>query len=363
MSKRLTCARAGAASNTSARARVTWRISGLLRLESLRHAARRVQTGIMLRRTLLILPLAAPALAQIDRALRIIVPFAAGTSSDVQARLLGVHMAPHLPQPVVVENRAGAGGTVGAEVVARAGDGHTVLLGSNGPLVNNPILQPRLPYESPGDFAPIGLVSRSPLTLTVRAESPIRDVAGYLAAARAGTLSIGSSGQGSATHFLIEQLMVAAGLRLTHVPYRGSSLSVPDTLAGNVDSVMGEISSVFPLWRDGRLRVLATTGPRRSVLMPAIPTLIESGFPGLTGGSWAALVAPVGMVAGAQAMLGAALLRAMETPAYLDRQRELGADVAAAEERGPAALASFWAAEMTRTRATAREAGIRADPA
>lgn len=317
----------------------------------------------MLRRTLLALPLATPALAQIERSVRIIVPFAAGTSSDVQARLLGLHMAPHLPQPVVVENRAGAGGTVGAELVARATDGHTILLGSNGPLVNNPILQPRMPYDSPADFAAIGLVSRSPLTLTVRAESPIRDVAGYLAAARAGSLSIGSSGQGSATHFLIEQLMAAAGVRLTHVPYRGSSLSVPDTLAGNVDSVMGEISTVFPLWRDGRLRVLATSGPGRSVLMPAIPTLIESGFAGLTGGSWAALVAPAGMPAATQALLGTALLRAMDMPAYLDRQRELGADVAGAEERGPAALAAFWAAEMTRTRATARQAGIRADPA
>jgi len=317
----------------------------------------------MTRRALLLsapaLALVRPAVAQVERPVRIIVPFAAGTSSDVQARLLALHLAPLLPQPVLVENRAGAGGSVGAEVVARATDGHTILLGSNGPLVNNPILQPRMPYESPGDFAPIGLVSRSPLTLTVRADSPIRDVAQYLGVARAEGLTIGSSGQGSATHFLIEQLMAAAGVRLTHVPYRGSSLSVPDTLAGNVGSVMGEISTVFPLWRDGRLRVLATTGPRRSVLMPEVPTLIESGYPGLTGGSWAALVAPSGMPAATQAALAAALLRVMETPAYLARQRELGADVAAPEERGPAALTAYWAAEMARTRATAQAANIR----
>jgi tripartite-type tricarboxylate transporter receptor subunit TctC len=305
------------------------------------------------------LALASPALAQVERPVRIIVPFAAGTSSDVQARLLALHMAPFLPQPVLVENRAGAGGSVGAEVVARATDGHTILLGSNGPLVNNPILQPRMPYESPGDFAPIGMVSRSPLTLTVRAESPIRDVAQYIDVSRAEGMSIGSSGQGSATHFLIEQLMAASGVRLTHVPYRGSSLSVPDTLAGNVGSVMGEISTVFPLWRESRLRVLATTGPRRSVLMPEVPTLIESGFPGLTGGSWAALVVPSGMPAATQAALAAALLRAMEAPAYLARQRELGADVVPAEERGPAALTALWAADMARTRATAQAANIR----
>ena len=293
-----------------------------------------------------------------ERPVRIIVPFAAGTSSDVQARLLALHLAPLLQPPVLVENRAGAGGAVGAEVVARATDGHTLLLGSNGPLVNNPVLQPRMPYESPGDFAPIGLVSRSPLTLTVRTESPIRDIAQYIATPG---LSIGSSGQGSATHFLIEQFMVAANIRLTHVPYRGSSLSVPDVLAGNVASVMGEISTVFPLWRDGRLRVLATTGPRRSVLMPEVPTLIESGFPGLTGGSWAALVGPASMPAPIQATLSTALLRVMETPAYLQRQRELGADVATPEERGPEALMAFWRADMTRTRATAQAANIRAD--
>lgn len=293
--------------------------------------------------------------------MRIIVPFAAGTSSDVQARLLALHMAPLLPQPVLVENRAGAGGSVGAEVVARATDGHTILLGSNGPLVNNPVLQPRMPYESPADFAPIGLVSRSPLTLTVRADNPIRDVAQYLDVARKEGLSIGSSGQGSATHFLIEQLMAAAGVRLTHVPYRGSSLSVPDTLAGNVGSVMGEISTVFPLWREGRLRVLATTGPRRSVLMPEVPTLIESGFPGLTGGSWAALVGPSSMPAATRQALTAALLKVLETPAYLTRQRELGADVAAPEERGPEALTAYWAAEMARTRATAQAANIRVE--
>jgi tripartite-type tricarboxylate transporter receptor subunit TctC len=213
-----------------------------------------------------------------------------------------------------------------------------VLVGSNGPLVNNPVLQPRMPYEIPGDFAAIGMVSRVPHTLTVRTESPIRDAAHYVEAARATPLSIGSSGQGSATHFLIEQFMAAAHIRLTVVPYRGSSLSVPDALAGNISSVMAEISTVYPLWRDGRLRVLATAGPRRSTLMPEVPTLIESGFPGLTGGSWAALVGPSTMPPANQAALGAALAQVMDLPAFVERQAQLGADIAAPDERGPAAL-------------------------
>ncbi|MCS6891872.1 MAG: tripartite tricarboxylate transporter substrate binding protein [Rhodovarius sp.] len=315
----------------------------------------------MRRRSLLLLPLASPALAQIERPLRLIVPFAAGTSSDLQARLIAQHMGPYLPHPVVVENRAGGGGVLGAEAVARATDGHSLLLGSNGPLVNNPVLRADIPYRVPEDFAPIGLISRSPLTLTVRADSPIRDVAGWVAAARRGDLSIGSSGQGTATHLLIEQLFAAAGVRATHVPYRGSSLSVPDVVAGTIASVMAEISTVYPLWRDGRLRVLATTGPRRSVLMPDVPTLIEAGYPGLTGGSWAALVGPAAMPMAVQAAVVAAQARAMETPAFLARQRELGADVAAPEERGPQALLAFWQAELARTRATVAAAGIRAE--
>lgn len=315
----------------------------------------------MLRRTLLLSAFATPALAQTAGPWRIVAPFAAGTSADAQARLLALHLAPILGQTVLVENRAGAGGSIGAEAVARSTDGRTVLVGSNGPLVNNPVLQPRMPYDTPGDFAPIGMVSRVPHTLTVRTESPIRDVRHFVAAAHAQALTIGSSGQGSATHFLIEQFMAAARIQLTIVPYRGSSLSVPDTLAGNVMSVMAEISTVYPLWRDGRLRVLATAGPRRSALMPEVPTLIEAGYPGLTGGSWAALVGPATMPAANQAALGRALAQVMELPAFLERQAQLGADVAAPEERGPAALMAYWRDDLQRTRATALSANIRAE--
>ncbi|MCO6415119.1 tripartite tricarboxylate transporter substrate binding protein, partial [Siccirubricoccus sp. KC 17139] len=185
------------------------------------------------RRALLAAALALPALPRPARAqpfpdkpLRMIVPFAAGTSSDIQGRLIASFMEKTLGQPMVVENRAGGGGTVGAELVAKARpDGHTLLLGSNGPLTVNPVLQPRLPYDVEKELAPIALVSRSPLTVAVKADSPFRSLGELVAAAKAkpGDLTIGSSGQGSATHFLIEQLMAAAGIRLTHVPYRGSS--------------------------------------------------------------------------------------------------------------------------------------------
>ena len=314
--------------------------------------------------------LALPALALLprpaqaafpDRPVRIIVPFAAGTSSDFQARMIGERMAPVLRQPVIVENRAGAGGVVGADAVAKAApDGHTLLLGSNGPLTNAPVLQARLPYDPDRDFAAVAMISRSPVTLSVRADSPFRTVADVLAAARAkpGDLSIGSSGQGSATHFLIEQVMAAAGIRLTHVPYRGSSQSVPDLIAGNIPLVMAEISTILPLWQSGRARILAMSSAGRMPIAPEIPTLIEQGL-NLTGGSWAGLVTAAGAPPEAVAALSAAVQAGLREPAYRARQAELGAEIVAEAEQNPAGFAAWLRRERAEIRTIADRAGIK----
>jgi tripartite-type tricarboxylate transporter receptor subunit TctC len=314
--------------------------------------------------------LALPALALLprparaafpDRPIRIIVPFAAGTSSDFQARMIGERMAPLLRQPVIVENRAGAGGVVGADAVAKAApDGHTLLLGSNGPLTNAPVLQARLPYDPERDFAAIAMISRSPVTLSVRADSPFRNLADLLVAARAkpGDLSIGSSGQGSATHFLIEQVMAAAGIRLTHVPYRGSSQSVPDLIAGNIPLVMAEISTILPLWQSGRARILAMSSAGRMPIAPEIPTLIEQGL-NLTGGSWAGLVTAAGAPPEAVAALAAAVQAGLREPAYRARQAELGAEIVAEAEQTPAGFAAWLRRERAEIRAIADRAGIK----
>ena len=299
-----------------------------------------------------------------ERALRLIVPYAAGTSSDIQGRLIAARLTDALIQPFVVENRAGGGGTLGAEMVAKAKpDGHMLLLGSNGPLTVNPVLQPKLPYDVETELAPIALLSRSPLTLAVKADAPWADVAALIAAAKAapGALSIGSSGQGSATHFLIEQFQAAAGIRFTPVPYRGSSQSVPDLIAGNVQVVMGEVSTVTPAARAGLVRVLATTGPTRSALLPDRPTLEEAGFRGLTGGSFAALMTTGGTPETTIATLLRAVRTALEDPAYRARQAEVGAEIAEPALRDPAALAAWLRAERARTRATAEAAGIKAE--
>ncbi len=318
------------------------------------------------RRSALALPalalLTRPARAAFpDRPVRIIVPFAAGTSSDFQARMIGERMAPVLRQPVIVENRAGAGGVVGADAVAKAApDGYTLLLGSNGPLTNAPVLQARLPYDPERDFAAVAMISRSPVTLSVRADSPFRNLADLLAAARAkpGDLSIGSSGQGSATHFLIEQVMAAAGISLTHVPYRGSSQSVPDLIAGNIPLVMAEISTILPLWQSGRARILAMSSAERMPIAPEIPTLIEQGL-NLTGGSWAGLVTAAGAPPEAVAALAAAVQAGLREPAYRARQAELGAEIVAEAEQNPAGFAAWLKRERAEIRAIADRAGIK----
>lgn len=318
------------------------------------------------RRAALALPalalLSRPARAAFpDRPVRIIVPFAAGTSSDFQARMIGERMAPLLRQPVIVENRAGAGGVVGADAVAKAApDGYTLLLGSNGPLTNAPVLQARLPYDPERDFAAVAMISRSPVTLSVRADSPFRNLADLLAAARAkpGDLSIGSSGQGSATHFLIEQVMAAAGIRLTHVPYRGSSQSVPDLIAGNIPLVMAEISTILPLWQSGRARILAMSSAGRMPIAPEIPTLIEQGL-NLTGGSWAGLVTAASAPAEAVVAVSAAVQAGLKEPAYRARQAELGAEIVAEAEQTPAGFAAWLRRERAEIRAIADRAGIK----
>lgn len=296
-----------------------------------------------------------------DRPVRIVVPFAAGTSSDLQARMIGERMAATLGQPVVVENRAGGGGMLGADAVAKsAPDGHTLLLGSNGPLTNAPVLQARMAYDPARDLVAVAMISRSPLTLTVRADSPWRSLADVLAAAHAepGRIAIGSSGQGSATHFLIEQVMAATGVRFTHVPYRGSSVSVPDVIAGNIPLVMAEISTVLPTWQGGQTRILAMSSAGRMPIAPQVPTLIESGVD-LTGGSWAGLVGAAGTPAPVLATLAAAVRAGLANPAYRERQAQLGAEIVAEREQTPEGFAAWLERERASIRATADRAGIR----
>ena len=318
----------------------------------------------MNRRALLATPallLATRALAWPDQPIRVIVPYAPGTNSDVQTRLVTAHMTQSLGKPFVVENRAGAGGSVGAEAVARARpDGYTLLTGSNGPLAINPALQPRLGYAV-ADFAPIGMISRASHTITVKADAPWKTLAEFIAAARAepGKITMGSSGTGSATHFAIEMLQRQAGIRVTHVPYRGSSLAVPDLVAGNVASVCSELTTVLPTYRGGQTRVLALAAEQRSSLVPEVLTATQAGLPGFTAASWVGLVGPAGIPAEVMAVLSRAFLAGMADATVVSRTREAGADPAPAVEQTPQGFAAFITAEAARVREVAAASGMK----
>ncbi len=315
---------------------------------------------------LLLAPLAtrgARAAGWPDKPIRVVVPYAPGTNSDVQTRLVTAHMTQTLGQPFIVENRAGAGGSVGAEAVAKARpDGYTLLTGSNGPLAINPALQPRLGYAV-SDFSAIGMISRASHTISVRADAPWKTLAEFIAAAKAepGRITMGSSGTGSATHFTLEMLQGQAGVRLTHVPYRGSSVAVPDLVAGNVASVCCELTTVLPTLRGGLTRVLALAAEARSPLVPEVVTTAEAGMPGLVGASWVGLVAPAGVPAEAMAELSRAFRAAMADATVQSRTREAGADPAPEGEQTPAGFAAFIGREASRVREVAAATGMKLD--
>jgi tripartite-type tricarboxylate transporter receptor subunit TctC len=316
--------------------------------------------------TLLGASFAAPSLAAgyPDHPLRIIVPYAPGSNSDVQARIVGAAMSDRLGQPIIAENRPGAGGSIGAAAVAKVrADGYTLLLGSNGPLTITPFLQANLPYDPLKDLLPVGLISRMPQVIAVPTASPFRSFAALLEAARMrpGQISIGSSGTGSGTHMTLELLMAASRARLNHVPYRGSSATATDLVAGTLDSAIIEFSTVLPMIRDGQVRLLASASAARLPLAPDVPTLIESGMTDLIGASYNGLVAPAGTPPAVMATLSGALAAALNAPAVRERMQEIGSEVAGPWEASPEGFAEFIRAEYARSRRAVELAGLKAE--
>ena len=296
-----------------------------------------------------------------NRAVRMIVPYTPGGVSDITARLIADPLAATWGHPVPVENRAGAGGVVGADAVAKAApDGYTLLLGSNGPLTNAPVLQARLPYDLEKDFAAIAMISRSPVTLSVRADSPFRNLADLLAAARAkpGDLSIGSSGQGSATHFLIEQVMAAAGIRLTHVPYRGGAPLTTALVQNEVQVGLADLPILLPQIRAGTIRALAVGSAQRLPWLPDVPTMIELGYPSVDTNNWHGFVAPSRIPEPILERLHGALAGALKDP---EISRQLFDQGAVPGGNSRAEFGEFIKAEMAKWGEVIRRGNIRAD--
>jgi len=295
-----------------------------------------------------------------ERAVRLIVPFAPGGNADIVARLVGAGMAESLGQPVVVENRAGAGGSIGAEVVARAApDGYTLLSGSNGPLTVNPFVQAKLGYDPLKDFAPVGLTSLVAHALIVNAAVSAKTLPELIALSKQQQVGIGTSGIGSATHLTLERFNAATGAKLLHVPYKGGGSLMPDLLAGTIQGAMTEFSAALPHHKSGKARFVAIASARRTALAAEVPTMIEGGVKDFTAASYIGVLAPAGVPADVMARLQAALLAAINSPKTQERFRELGAETATPEQMTPAGFASFIRQDFERSREAAQIAGLK----
>jgi len=226
--------------------------------------------------------------------IRLIVPFAPGGGTDLIARTISPPLTAAVGQPVVVDNRAGAGGVIGADLVAKAPpDGYTLMMGTPGPLTINPNLLAKVPYRL-GDFAPVTLATISPFVLVVNANLPVASVKELIALAKArpGALNYGSAGNGSVAHLATEQFKALAGVDITHVPYKGSSQSVTDLIGGQVQIVIENLPTVLPHIRSGRLIALAVGTRKRSALLPDVPTMVEAGVAGYEASTASGVLAP-----------------------------------------------------------------------
>lgn len=276
------------------------------------------------RRPLLLAALAGPSLPRAataqswapERPLRLLVGFAAGGSTDVTARLVAQALGERLGQPVVVENRPGAGGNIAAEAAARsAPDGQTLLMGTSGVLAANPALYRSVPFDSLRDFAPISQVAFIPNLVVVHPDLPVRDMPGLIAHARAhpGQVHYGSAGIGTSLHLAAALLAARAGLELVHVPYRGGAPAATDLLSGKIQMAASPLVEVIAHVQAGRLRPLAVTTAGRSALLPEVPTVAET-IPGFEVALWNGLLAPAGTPPAAIARLAAETGAALRSP-------------------------------------------------
>lgn len=297
---------------------------------------------------------------QPQRAIRLVVPYGPGGSSDVVARLLAAEMGKLIGQTVFVENKGGASGQVAMQDVARsAADGHSLVLGHVGTLAVNPAMFERLAYTD-RDFAPIALVAKVPMVFALRAGVPATTLEEFIARARAqpGRFTYGSAGNGSAGHLAFEMLKVATGIDVLHVPYKGTGAQLNDLLAGNIDAASAGPPAFIQHAETGRLRIIASGSPQRLPTLPAVPTVAERGHPGFDSSQWFGLLAPAGTPPAVIAALQAAAEQALQVPALRERLQAEATEPAFMPEAG---FATFIRRERERWGTVVRQAGIKAE--
>jgi tripartite-type tricarboxylate transporter receptor subunit TctC len=290
----------------------------------------------------------------------LVVPFAAGGSNDIVARAIGKKLSAAWAQPVVIDNRAGAGGVIGAASVATAPpDGHTLLLVSTTFTINAAV-KAKLPFDTVASFVPVAFVGRSPLLLAASRSLPANTVADLIALARAspGKITYGSSGPGSINQIAIELLALSTGIKLVHVPYKGGSFAINDLIGGHVDLYLSSMPQILPNVRAGQAKALGVTSLQRSPAVPDVPTLDEMGVKGYEAGSWWGIVAPAGTAPDIVAALNREINAALATDEMSRFFAQEGAEPVAL---APEAFATMIRAEIQRWDKVAREANIRVD--
>jgi len=306
---------------------------------------------------------ALPAYAQDypRRPVRLIVPFPPGGGNDIVARAVAQELGKSLGQQFVVDNRAGAGGAIGAELAARSpADGYTLFLGGVGSHVVNPSLHAKLSYDPIRDFAPVTLIASAPSVLVVNPSLQATSVAEFTALAKAnpGRLNYASNGNGSSAQLAAVLYESMAGVRMVHVPYKGVAPALVDLMSGEVQLMFGTLVAILPHIKAGRLRALAVTGRSRSALLPEVPTLAESGLPGYEAGSWYGILAPAGTPGAIVARLNAEINNAIRQPEVRERLAAEGAEVIGGT---PEEFAVHIRSELARMKKLVREGGLRVE--
>jgi len=265
-----------------------------------------------------------------NKPVHIIVPSTPAGVLDNVARTLAIRLAEQFGQPIVIDNKGGAGGNIGAEAAARSpADGYTLFIGFNATHGANPALFGKLSYDPIKDFAPISLLAAVPNIISVHPSVPVNTLAELVAMAKArpGQLSYASSGNGTSTHLAGEMFKAAAGIDIAHIPYKGSAPAVADVIAGQVPVIVDSVASSTAQIKAGKLKALATTGARRLSVLPDLPTVAESGYPGFEATAWLGLLAPAGTPKPVIDQLNAQILKVMALPETRERMAAFGAEI------------------------------------
>lgn len=295
-----------------------------------------------------------------DKPIRFIVPFPPGGGNDILARLLAPKLSESLGQPVVIDNRAGAGGNIGTDLAAKsAPDGYTIVIASN-QVTMNPALYAKLPFDIEKDFAPIALAASVPMVLVVNPSVPASSVKELIALAKAdpGKLNYSTPGNGTPQHIAFEVFNHAAGIRIAHVPYKGTGPAIADVIGGQVQATFGTLASLEQHVKAGKLRALAVATPKRSPAMPAVATMAESGLPGYDVSLWYSILAPAGTPAPILARLSGEIAKALAAPDVRDRLVAQGFEVS---YLNPEQMNDLMKRDIARWGKSLKDVGIKLD--